>query len=149
MNSTGTKVAPEIAKAPRAVNGNGKVADMFPQQLAARDSLMAKIDDKGRETVELSKGTIWLIATAATIIGLLIAIAPQLFSWIREDQSKAEQLKILQKDVESLRKQSDMIQEQLEKIRESQKAQEIQNAKVAGYELGAADKINKKKEQQP
>ena len=134
---------------PRALNGHKKVADMFPPRPPARNSLMAKIDDKGRETVELSKGTVWLIATGATIIGLLIALAPQLFSFIREDQSKEERLKILQKDVEELREQSKEISNQLEKIRESQRAQEVQNAKVAGYELGAADKINKKKEQQP
>ena len=138
-----TKTASLNGNGTRAING--KVAVMHPFQVqTAPLSLMAKLESASSEKIELSKGTVFLIGLIPVFLGLILSYGSSFIGWAREDQSKSEQLKMLQKDVQSLRDESKEIKEQLEHIRESLRLQEIQNAKVSGYQLGTSDKTKQK-----
>ena len=100
-----------------------------------KNSLIMAVEKKTSEKIELSKGTLWLIGAIISLVTLAIAVSPQLFGWIREDQSKAEQLKQLQSEQTEIRRDLDRMSQKLDDIQKTFQQIEVKKA----YELGAAD----------
>lgn len=99
------------------------------------------VEKRGSEKIELSKGTLWLLGAVVSLITLAVAVTPQLFGWIREDQTKAEQLKHLQIEQGEIRRDLNRMSQKLDEIQKTFQQIEVKRA----YELGAQDNHSKEK----
>lgn len=92
----------------------------------AKQGLMVKIDAKAAETIELRKGTLWVIGIIPVFLMLVFYYGSSILGFVRDDQTTKSSVKELQKDV-------DQLKQDAKDIKDSLKAIEIKEA----YKLGA------------
>lgn len=107
---------------------NGKLYDgsghTIPQKTEA--GWMQKTDSKLSEKVELSKGTLWLLATGFLLLQLALNYGGSLIGIVRDDQTNKVEVQKLQSDMTGVKEDVKEIKETLHKI-------EVKEA----YKLGA------------
>lgn len=92
----------------------------------AKQGLMVKIDAKAAETIELRKGTLWVIGILPVFLMLVFYYGSSILGFVRDDQTTKSSVKELQKDV-------DQLKQDAKDIKDSLKAIELKEA----YKLGA------------
>jgi hypothetical protein len=97
-----------------------------------RTGLMARIDAKGSEEVTIRRSSMWFVGTLLAVIPVAIVIAAIMINWAREDQTKTIQIQQLQSDLTSMK-------DDLKELKRIAQERQIQDAKVAGYQLGQTD----------
>lgn len=102
-------------------------------------SLMVKIDEKAKERIELSRGTVWLLATVLVLAGVIFSYGSSMLGWVRDDQSHRTQLNELQKDVNEMRQDMTEIKRQFDDLQKTLQTLAIKDAEKRGYELKAAE----------
>lgn len=105
----------------------------------ATHTFMTKIDDKAKERIELSRGTVWLLATVLVLAGVIFSYGSSMLGWIREDQSHRTQLSELQKDSNEMRQDMADIKRELSELQKTLQNLAIKDAEKRGYELKAAE----------
>lgn len=99
---------------------------------ARRTGLMARIDARTSERVELSKGTLWLLGAGVVVLNLAFSYGGSVLGWTRQDEQIRTKVEMTSKAVEELNGKVDKLSEIIQQ-------QQIQDAKVQGYRLGQTD----------
>ena len=118
-------------------NPGGKLYDPQGKTISpVRLPLMARIDQKASEKVELSRGTIWLIATALVLAGVIFSYGSTFVAWARDDETQKVKTANIERQVEEMRGEIKDLKKMLED-------QRYQDALKRGYELKAAEGAHK------
>lgn len=102
-------------------------------------TLMARLDQKAGERVELSRGTIWLVATLIALTAVAGTYGISLVGWVRNDESQRAKLAEMQKDVEETRNDIKDLKNQFNELQKTLQALALKDAEKRGYELKAAE----------
>ena len=102
-------------------------------------TFMARLDQKAGERVELSRGTIWLMATLIALAGVAGTYGISLVGWVRNDESQRAKLAEMQKDVEETRNDIKELKNQFNELQKTLQALALKDAEKRGYELKAAE----------
>lgn len=131
--------------------GGVKLYDSHGDTLVpAKTMLMARLDAKASEKVEISRGTVWLIGTVIAFAAVALVALGLFIGWVREDQANREknaQLQIVldQMKVDQMRieKNQEKLDAKFDKIAEGLQVQAIKDAetkgKAMGYDVGRTD----------
>ena len=104
-----------------------------------KQGFMVKIDAKAAETIELRKGTIWVIGLAPAFLTLMIGGAVLLIGYGRADQSQVEKQIQMGADIQRMVEGQKRMEEQFQKLDGRLQEQEKLNERVKGYQLGQTD----------
>lgn len=97
---------------------------------------MARLDAKAGEKVELSRGTLWLLATLLILGGVIFSYGSSIIGWARDDESQRVKMANVERQVEDLNRKFDELNKALIE-------QRVQDAVKRGYELKAAEGAHK------
>lgn len=119
---------------------NGKIFDAHGDTVRpTTPTIMARLDQKASEKIELSRGTVWLIATALVLAGVIFSYGSSAIAWIRSDEGIRVNQGVMQKDMEEMRKDMDKLNGKFDELQKSLQLQREQDAVKRGYELKAAE----------
>lgn len=119
---------------PKAESSNG-VGNLNPTEVG----WMTKAESKLSEKVELSKGTLWLLATGFILLQLVLNYGGSLMGWARDDQSKVKDIQSIQVGQDKTTQAIERIEAKFERLDERLRAQELQDAKIQGFKAGVAE----------
>lgn len=116
---------------------NGKLFDAQGQTVRpAAPTLMARLDVKAAEKVELSRGTLWLMGTALILAGVVFSYGSSIIGWARDDESQRVKMATIERTVEEMRG-------ELRELKQLLQDQRVKDAEKRGYELKAAEGAHK------
>ena len=123
-----------IAQDPIPANGGARVLDYNGEHIAPKEStlLMARLNEKASQDVVLKRGTLWFVATALVLAGVIFSYGSSAIAWIRSDESQRVRLATIELQVQQMN-------DKLDKMVERQNQLDIQSAVKRGYELGTLD----------
>lgn len=146
-----TQTIPKPAT-PFATNGGAKLYD--PQGVPvppAPTTLMARLNEKGKEEVTITKGTFTIIGTLTALAVLVVTCGVLFVGWSRDDQSAREEVKRLNVVIEQMRENQGRTEQgqrdlnaKFDKLLDQMQAQAVKDAesrgKAMGYDVGRTDK---------
>jgi hypothetical protein len=91
-----------------------------------RKSFMAKIDEKAAEQITLRKGTLWVIGITPVFLMLVLNYGTNFIEFIRNDQSKAEQLQQIKADSADTRNRLEKMEQKLDSFINTYQQQEME-----------------------
>lgn len=122
-------------------NAAGGIVDARGDEVSTRrKGLMARLDAKVGERVEISKGTLWLLGAGVVLLNLVFSYGGSVLGWTRQDEQ-------IRTKVETTAKAVDELNSKVDKLAETIQVQQIRDARTEGYKLGAVDAHNAPKEQ--
>jgi hypothetical protein len=101
--------------------------------------LMARIDEKGSESVTLRKSTLWFIGTALVLFQVLFNYGGSIIGWARDDQSQKEQMTTMKNQVDETRNDVKELKTQFTELGKILQSQAVKDAEARGYKLGQTD----------
>lgn len=116
-------------------NGKSNVVEMRRES----SSLMSKVDAKAGETIELKKGTLWLIGIVPVFLMLVFNWGGSIINFVRDDQTKTEKLNQLQQELIQIKNDQKEVRQKLDDIQKNLHQEAIQKAKIVGFEAGVAE----------
>jgi len=120
--------------------GDAALLDRTGEPYPAKPTtIMEKLDKEASEKIELSRGTIWLLATVLVLLGIMFSYGSSLFGWIREDEAQRVKTAQIQAMLEAVQKSQEQMNERMARIERDLQEQRVSTAKADGYKLGQTD----------
>jgi len=121
-------------------NAAGGIVDARGDEVSTRrKGLMARLDAKVGERVEISKGTLMLLGAGVILLNLAFSYGGSIIGWTRQDEQ-------IRTKVETTAKAVDELNSKVDKLSETIQVQQIRDARTEGYKLGAVDAHNAKEQ---
>ncbi len=98
-----------------------------------KTGIIARMDDKGAETVTLRKSTIWAVAVVPAILAVLFSYGSAAIGWARDDQKQKEALIQFQSTLERIEGTQNRQEQKWEKLDERLRESERFIDRVGGY----------------
>lgn len=128
----------------------GTLLDSHGEKVEVRRGWMVRVDDKAKEQITLSRGTIWLLGTFVALVALvpailtlLLVIGGLLIGYGREDGTQAIKIASMEKQSEEIRDDMKELNRKFDDIQKSLNERAVQNAgeegEVRGYKLKSAE----------
>lgn len=138
--ATNGAIAADIHITAEPQTAPGTLLDATGAEITARKpGLMARVDEKGAETVTLRRSTIWFVATGLVLLQVIFNYGGSFIGWARDDQSQKEQMTTMKGQVDETRNDMRDLKSQFTALQKVLQDQAIATAKKEGYELGAVD----------
>src|SRR5688572_18317931 len=118
-------------------NPQGKIFDAHGLTVRPKPlSLMARLDERASEKIQLSRGTLWLVGTLLILAGVIFSYGSTFIAWARDDESQRVKMANVERQVEEMNRKIDEMGKALQE-------QRVQDAVKRGYELKAAEGAHK------
>lgn len=112
---------------------DGKIFDARGDTVApAHLPLMARLDNRATEKVELSRGTLWLLGTLLILGGVVFSYGSSIIGWARDDESQRVKMANVERQVEEMRG-------EVRELKQLLQEQRVKDAEARGYKLGTTD----------
>lgn len=126
----GVHISVEANKTPALA---GHLVNEYGEEVAApRRSLMVRVDSKVAETIELRKGTLWIVATMPVLLMLLFNYGGAMLGWARDEQTQKAAVLQAQTEIRETREDVKALTLRMDELQRSL-------AEKKGYEKGVAD----------
>lgn len=102
-------------------------------------TLMEKLDARASKKIEVSQGTVWLLATALVLAGVVFSYGSSFVGWIRDDQDQRARTSQIQSTLEAVQVAQQQMNERMQRIERDLLEQRVSSAKADGYKLGQTD----------
>lgn len=97
-----------------------------------RDSLMARLDEKGQKEITLRQSTLWFVGAVLVLAGVVFSYGTSAIGWIRDDETQRVKMANVERQVEEMRGEIKALTNMLLE-------QRVKDAEKRGYELKAAE----------